>query len=242
MSTPTLRGLSRKLAAGDIDRETYRRRRRELIEAVVSGAERLVPFEEPEPQQPTVFPDDDDGDTTQEIIPPVLKAAERVQRRRRGPRLLIAAVLLAALAGLTWWLLGARPPLTPSSAPRTVPNATTDTVPSADVIERFVRENSWTSASLSRLAAEWATLDADVRDALRDSDAMRRLTDGMLGELASERALVDLGDAAHALARQGELFDLARRLGLDDARLRRARDAWQQSRDGHAPKVVGSDP
>ncbi len=234
MSTQTLRALSRSLAAGDIDRETYRRRRRELIEAIVSGAVPLVPYEEPEPQQPTVFPDDDDGDTTQEIIPPLLAAAERAERRPRGPRLLLVAVLLAALAALAWWLLGTRPPAAPGVA--------TQPLPPSDVIERFVHEDSWTSASLSRLATAWDALDADVRDTLRSGDAMHRLTDAMLRELASERALLDLGDTAHALARQGELFDLARRLGLDDPRLRRARDAWQQARDGHAAEIAGSRP
>lgn len=235
MSTPTLRALSRRLAAGDLDRETYRRRRRELIEAIVSGDEPLVPYEEPEPQQPTIFPDDDDGDTTQEIIPPLLAAAERAQRRPRGPRLLlVAAGLLVALAALAWWLLDTRPP--------TAPRVATQTLPAPDLIERFVREDSWTSASLSRLAAAWAALDANTRESLRTSDAMRRLTDAMLGELAGERALLDLGDTAHALARQGELFDLAHRLGLDDARLRRAREAWQQARDGHAAELAGSRP
>jgi len=231
MSTPTLRALSRRLAAGDIDRETYRRQRRELIDAIVSGAQPLVRYEEPEPQQPTVFPDDDDGDTTQEIIPPLLAAAERAERRPHGRWLLLAAALLMAIAALAWWLLGTRPAPTPSAA--------TQAMPTADLIERFVRENSWTSKSLSRLAAEWAALDEDARGTLRASDAMRRFTDAMLGELASERALVELGDTTHALARQGELFDLAYRLGLDDARLRRAREAWQQAREAQAAEVAG---
>ncbi|MEQ8660161.1 MAG: hypothetical protein RLW62_05035, partial [Gammaproteobacteria bacterium] len=121
MSTDTLRELSRKWAAGDIDRETYRRQRRELIDAIVNGTRPLVPYQAPEPPQPTVFPyDDDDGDTTQEIIAPVVAAATRAHaaRAQRRTRLLLPGGLLAIAAALLawWWPDGSPPPAAPRAA------------------------------------------------------------------------------------------------------------------------------
>ncbi|MEQ8234008.1 MAG: hypothetical protein RLW61_08475 [Gammaproteobacteria bacterium] len=233
MATDSVRELSRKWAAGDIDRETYRRQRRALIEDVVSGARPLVPYRVPEPPQPTVFPyDDDDGDTTQEIIAPVVAAAARghagTARAGRWALLLgIAAVALSAVLG--WWLQSNHGG--PAGESVTRATAASPAAPSPGLLEDFLAAKLWSTAHLEQLARAWQSLTAEQRAALAASDDMRRFTDALLAQLAGERALADLGDAEHARARQEELLTLARRLGVADVRLERARESL---RDGRA--------
>ncbi|MGR8922103.1 MAG: hypothetical protein ACU85V_20995, partial [Gammaproteobacteria bacterium] len=113
MTHDTLRALSRTYAAGDIDRETYRRERRALIEAIVAGEHPLLTFLPPEPESPTVFPsDDDEGDTTQEVIPSVAMMAAAEGRKRPNFVLLLAVAVLIG-AALAWGALrwaAPRPP------------------------------------------------------------------------------------------------------------------------------------
>ena len=48
----TVRGLSRSYAAGDIDRDSYRLLRRQLIGGIVDDELELVPYAVPAPEAP----------------------------------------------------------------------------------------------------------------------------------------------------------------------------------------------
>ncbi len=228
MSSETLRELSRTYAAGDLDRESYRVKRRELIERIVAGEAPVVAWRAPEPEAPTVFPyDEDDGDTTQEIMPAVATAAGADEAR--GFPWLTVLVTLAVVAAVAWgalqWLArddGGEPPAVPVPA-----------VIEKDLLERFLADNSWTSASLAALRRAYDDLAPDGRAALAGSDSLRRMGDALLRQIGSERALLGIGDAEEALDAQAELLDLAEHLGITDERFRRAREVWVDAREEH---------
>ncbi len=221
MSGQTLRGLSRDYAAGDLDRDTYRLKRRQLLEGISSGTEPLLKFQPPEPATPTVFPyDDDDGDTTQEILP-VLGASSASGRGR----LLTAVVVIAALAaGAAWFGLrdSGQAPAPGTPAEVAAPEVATE----PNLLESFLASNVWNGDSITALETAWRDLDLDTRARLRDSDAMRDFSSALFRQYATESALLELGDTDQAFAAQSRLLDLGDRLELDDQRLTRARGDW----------------
>ena len=264
MSSETVRGLSRRYAVGDIDRESYRLQRRELIEAIAGGDTELVAYQRPEPETPTVFPyEDDEGDTTQEIMPPVEPEAAGGFPKYALPALVIGAVLLVAAAA-SWWLWGGRgdlvdpptvashddveiapaPPVVPGQSPAPVavipepepePDAVGGTAPLADPIKDFLDTNVWDAAALDAFAQDWVALDADHRAQLADQGSLQRLGDELAGQLNANQALIDLGDAIDADNRQRSLLDFADRLGLDNDPIAQAREHLAAAMAGSAP-------
>lgn len=225
MDNYTLRTLSRRYAAGDIDRNAYRVQRRALIEAIVNGTAELITYRAPEPDAPTVFPyDEDDGDTTQEIMGPITVPASVTPTRRVGVYVILAAIL-GLTAAIAWWLTR------PATQERSEPRPPIAERPAADaaLLESFLSANAWSPENLLEFERAWAALSADDRAALLDEDARRRLGEGVLEQIATENALIELGDVATALDSQRALLDFADHLGIDDPRLTRAEQAWNDA-------------
>lgn len=225
MTSDTLRELSRRYATGDIDRDTYRTRRRQLIEDVVAGNVELVPYHRPEPDAPTVFPyDEDDGDTTQEIAPPLPVPQPGGSRRAAGAYALIGAIIL--VTGLVaWWF--ARP--AGDDAAGVATPVQREASAEIALLENFLAAQSWSAENLEQFAKAWEALDPAARARLRDADAMRRLAEVILAQIATENALIGLGDTATALEAQRNLLDFAARLGINDPRLDRAEENWAEA-------------
>ena len=224
MNATTLRDLSRAYAAGALDRETYRRQRHDLLTRIVAGQLAAQSYQAPEPEQRTVFPyDDDEGDTTQEILTPlpVSKIPVRTSAAKTPTRAMLALLLVAGAAAAYFFLAGDK------NAPATAPVASSEVVAVTDPLSAFVTANQWDSPQLQALGAQWDTLDEAARSALRAAPVMRRLTDKALDQIQAENALITLGDAEEALSTQQQLLDLMDRLGVEDARLRKAREAWR---------------
>ncbi len=234
MHATNLRDLSRAYAVGALDRETYRRQRHELLTRIVAGQLAVLPYQAPEPEQRTVFPyDEDEGDTTQEILAPLVARKPAVARKRQVPWLAILAVLLLSAAGAAYYFM----PSLHTSGPST-PVVAADATPASDPLTVFLAANLWHGPQLEALGTHWDELDEASRATLRGTPTMRRLTDKALEQIQAENALITLGDAEEALATQQQLLDLMDRLGVDDQRLRRAREAWRTASAEFAQKRV----
>lgn len=242
MEPNTVRAMSRRYAAGDIDQEEYRARRRELIRGVVAGTVELVAYTAPEPEAPTVFPyAEDDGDTTQEILPPT--AALRSPRRRPSALVVASVIVLALLvcAALAWWWWRAGPPAPAPTAAAASPSAPLVDAGTA-LIDTFLTTDLWDDASLNAFAQAWAGLPESARTTLAARAAHARLGDAILAQLANEQALLELGDARAALTAQKNLLDFARRLDITDARLARATAEWERRSAAEGDAVVEDAP
>lgn len=222
MHGTTLRDLSRAYAAGALDRETYRRQRHDLLTRIEAGQLAAHAFQAPEPDQRTVFPyDDDEGDTTQEILTPLPSTrATSAPAKRRAPLYALGALLLISAAAAYFFTHDAPPPATTPPAGDSAPAA-------GDPLSAFLNANQWDGTRLAALATAWDALDDTARAALRDAPSMRRLTDKAIEQIQAENALITLGDTEEALASQQQVMDVMDHLGVEDARLRRARAAWR---------------
>lgn len=238
MESINLRAMSRRYAAGDIDQEEYRARRRELIRGVVDGTVELVAFTAPEPDAPTIFPyEDDDGDTTQEILPPT--AAPASPWRRPSTLIVAAAIVLTLLvvAAVVWWSSRAAPP-TPANTAVAAPPAAAAADAGAALIDTFLTTDLWDDASLRAFARRWSELPEAARTTLAARAAHARLGDAILAQLANEQALLELGDPRIALAAQKDLLDFARQLDITDARLTRAAADWERRSAEHVDAAM----
>ena len=221
MNIDTLRALSRSYAAGNIDREAYRVQRRELLAGIAAGEIPVIPYRPPEPESPTVFPDsDDDGDTTQEVIPITGDVKPGARRHQFS---FVAVMVFAVIgSGIVWLTLNTSEK---QSAPREAISVAPAPVESVDLITTFLSDNVWTPERIVGLRKEWNHVSA------ADRDAMRRLTDATLEQIAAESALIAIGDAEEALDAQEQLLDLLDDLGVSNERITRARDTWIQTRE-----------
>ena len=234
MHTTNLRDLSRAYALGALDRATYRRQRHELLTRIVAGQLAVQPYQAPEPEQRTVFPyDDDEGDTTQEILAPLVASKPMVAHKRTVPWLPILGLLALGAACVAYFLLHAADTAGPST-----PASAANTPTTSDPLTMFLAANQWHSPQLEALSVRWDELDEASRARLRSAPAMRRLSDKALEQMQSENALITLGDAEEALTTQQQLLDLMDRLGVEDQRLRRAREAWRAASADFARKRV----
>ena len=227
MNLATLRDMSRAYALGSLDRETYRMQRHALLTRIAASALPVLAFAPPEPEQRTVFPyEDDTGDTTQEILAPLL-VLPTTSAPRKGGLLVIVAVIALALGAGGWALrhYGVSEPASPTFA--VAPDSASR---ASDPLTEFLIANLWHSPNLDALGERWDSLDSTTREQLRSAPSMRRLIDKVLEQIQAERALLTLGDAEEALATQQQLLDLMTRLGAQDPRLLRAREAWQAAR------------
>lgn len=225
MHGTTLRDLSRAYAAGALDRETYRRQRHELLSRVEAGQLAVESFQAPDPDQRTVFPyDDDEGDTTQEILTPLpATRAPPVRRKNRTPLFAALVLLAAGGAAAAWYWSQRAAPTAPVQPAASTASAT------VDPLSEFLDANQWDGLRLLALGARWEALDEATRSSLRGSASLRRLADKAYEQIQAENALITLGDAEEALATQQQLLDLMEQLGVEDTRLRRAREAWREA-------------
>ena len=224
MELETLRGLSRAFAAGELDRESYRQHRRELLRNIVAGEMPVIPSQAPEPEAPTVFPsEDDDGDTTQEIIPPL--KSEQPSPSARTARLAAVIAVIAIIVGIVY-LWSPDPAPVPDEAPA---SAAKPAPP--DLLETFLMQNAWAKADVERLVAGWRDLSDDARATLSESTTYMRLHDAVHERLTADNALLELGAADTALTSQAQLFTVIDALGMSGPRIDAARTKWLAQRD-----------
>ena len=204
-----------------------------VIDAIVSGEHELIEFVLPEPETPTVFPvDRGDGDRTQEIEPGEAAGGSERDRASATTWTILGGTAIVLLAVLAWWLLtrpaADTPPMSLSSE---------ENVTGTDILADFLARNVWLPASVNAFRAAWDEVDPLARERLRASPSMDRLNDGILRQINSENALIELGDGRDALEAQAMLLELARHVGLDNARLRRAREDWEAAVATATPDV-----
>ena len=239
MTAETLRSLSREYAAGDIDRESYRKTRHHFLERVAAGEQAVERFVPPEPESPTVFPADDDGDKTQEIIQPAAgsSAASASTDGALKPMTLVIALIIGvglAFAGLKWFGDKSKTPA-PVSAVAEIERA-----PASDLFSEFLHVNHWTPQRLQQLTTSYAALGSGDQGSLQAGDSASRLRDAFVQQINAESALIDLDDSGRALETQDALLATAESIGLDGPRLREARKQLQKVIDSRAASEVAA--
>lgn len=164
MEGSVLRSLAREYRRGELSRDAYRARRRQLIHDLAS---RRIPL------------------TYRAMKPPV----RRYPKLRRGARVAAASLVLVA-AGLTAWLALVQPAgEIPANADRA---RALPASPGASRLERFVRANDWSPARLEALASDWGELTAFQREQAKRTFWYRRFGDGLKTRIRENAALVRL--------------------------------------------------
>lgn len=226
MSLDTVRALSRSYAAGTLDVESYRAKRRELIKKIADGEMPAIPYKQPEPQTKTVFPEEDEGDKTLELYPPLRPEAGSKSKHKLLLGLGVLAVVILALA--VYFFVRGNNTMTMTPSPNTpLPDTVAPAVP--NVLDDFLTANNWQTGALETLGSRWQSLTPQARLELQSSEAMSRLNEAVLARFVEENALIGLGDAEEARATQDALLTLAETLGLRNERIANARRQWRES-------------
>lgn len=213
----SLRALAADYADGRVDRKTFTRERRRIIDGIVAGEIPLPPEEVP-PSAPGVDPADEDITIDAARQRAAARAAPPAAGRRTPWIGVAAAIALVTVAVLGVKRMTTPPPMRPTiQATAAVP----------PVVARFLAANRWDEAALQRFAEDWRALTGPQRDALRASPAMSQLADHLQTRWNEARALLALGDRDNALAAQRRLLDLARTLGIGGERLDRMEAEWR---------------
>jgi len=235
-----LHSLAKEYAQNVIDRDSYRKSRKELIQGICAGKievktrEYLAPFES--------VPNDID-DTRENIITQISRAEkdtatvpgyqtaqkpEPVQRKdtvksypstgkNKQKNIFIAAAMIVILCVITLLIL-----LLPDS--NDVPTSDINNQmaqPSAGqyLIIDFIQKKNWTENNLGLFVTSWQQLSDEERTAVHTRPEMKRLINAIYQQLLDERALLSLGDIENAVANQKILINFADQLGIDDGRL-----------------------
>ena len=260
MTTPlTIRGLAKAHSAGEIDRQTYIRERRQLIDGIVAGEVELVPYVPPPLRESYIEEEDDaagedDAESTLEL-PKIDPHDETVPGihvpSRPTPLMTTKRLILVGLAGLIFaiaatviWMSKSEDPKKESDSAKASTDVQIAPTPlAANAADRllleFLKIKSWTATDINQLSEAWRHLRSDLRADASEA-TLKRVANAINRKLVEDSALVELGNAVDALARQRRLLDLAALLGIDDERLKRHERSWREhSSLSSRPLVTG---
>jgi len=249
MANKTLRELAKAHALGELDKETYRKSRAELIQGIVSATIPLLQIEYPplvQPPEPEALDDTQRKDDLKK--PPVknepatatspaeAKKTARPANHAAGPnrtgsnKMLIISLAVAIVAVIILALIalsggGTSEPANTSNSVSAENAADSIAAPQTrtqaqTLIQNFLDKNNWSSSSLDDFLQQWDGIAAGDMLASRGSLEMGQLTNAIYKQLLEEQALSGLVDDDSSLIKQEQLVQFAAELGIDDPRIR----------------------
>ena len=241
-----LRELAEEYAQNVLDRESYHKSRRELIQKICAGEievaehEYLFPIEDlPEEIDETCEniitqlsrPATGDSDATvpgrtgsSSVARPKPKASPAPRPRwiiqQKNIVIGMAAIILLAIITLTILLL----PATDDSSIEKTEVQVSEYNSGQILITEFIQQKNWSQDSLASFVTSWQQLSNEELNAVQTSPEMKRLTSTIYQQLMDERAVLSLGDLSlgdikNAVVNQRLLVNFANQLGINDARL-----------------------
>ncbi len=246
MANTTLRELAKEHASGNLDKDSYRKSRAELIQGITAGAIPVKEVNYPPPVQP---PEPEDLDVTQrkdENKNPPAKKAEPQASTPPKPETGESSVANACndtgksnqtlLIGLSLAVVGiiivvvfllkgtdnsdtAASTATGTEIPAGNTSAAAATTKTDTLIQGFLENKNWSDSSLGDFRQQWTNLSTDEMQAAKGSLALGQLTNAIYKQLVDERALSGLMDDDSALHKQRQLVQFATELGIEDNRI-----------------------
>jgi len=237
MSQMTLRQLARAYAEGELDKDSYREARAELIAGILAGD---IPVHEHE-NLPPVRTRRNDATLEQatERRSPKKKATEATGSRqspspappkkpaapakKSGRSALIAGIVIGVLLlVITVYYIGftgEEDTAAGEAGDSAMDTGAPDNTAGHELITTFLRNRTWTSESIDGFVVDWRALPASDREAAAGSAQMGRLTNAIYKQLLEERALSGLDNGEAAVEKQRQLVEFARSVGIDDPRI-----------------------
>jgi len=257
MPQMTLRQLARAYAEGELDKDSYRERRAELIAGILAGDIEVPEFENLPPVHPP--PDDATFEQATERRPQKKKAADPPRdvtpsptpptkpRRSAGKprRLALIAGIIAAcliLAALLVFYLGngTADEGAPAEDAASAGNMDTATATAGQkLIAAFLRDKTWTDQRLTRFVDDWQALSDQEKNAMAGTVAMGQLSNAIYKQLLEEQALSGLKNGGAARERQRRLVKFAHRIGINDPRIALPHSSDQTAPAGDHADVQG---
>lgn len=206
MNEQSLRGLARLFYSGEIDRDAYRQRRRELIDGIVAGTAPLVAYQPPPPKKPPPSAD-----------------AEPVAAAKSSKTGLIAGIGVAAVVIVVVAIVllrgGDDPADVASGAATSTQQVDTAT---RDALQGFLAANDWRSDNLQSFLQTWQSFDLEQRGRVTGTLLFEHLGDAVFDQILEEQALAEFDDGSAAVQQQRHLLDFARAMGLSGGRFAEA--------------------
>ena len=189
MKLSPARELARRYAAGDLSFEEYRAQRRDLVDAVCSGAQTLAQAGSTRPQ---------------------LRSRLRSRRRRR--LLLPIAVLVVVAVAVSLAVIYGRH----GSDSAVALHETKQSGPL--LLREFLAGNAWDDASILRFVDAWKKLPAREREAARNSYTYPRVSSQLQEQIISQQAMLELAPDPKAAAQHlAHLQQMAKLLGANSS-------------------------
>tara|TARA_R110000782_G_scaffold186176_11_gene276429 strand:- start:1930 stop:2670 length:741 start_codon:yes stop_codon:yes gene_type:complete len=243
MSNQTLRELAKDYARGEIDKDSYRKSRVELITAITAGKVDVKAIDFP----PPLIPSEEESAITEtakrektEIVSPSAsqgpipngtpssKQHSSIKADKKSPMLFItiSTVIVITLI-IVVVLFYPKPPGSKTTAISNVPDitqastldaTTSNNMAGESLISDFLTQKNWTEDSLDTFLNSWSTLSQKERDLTKPTKRMQRLHASIYKQFLEEKALSSI-DSEKAAMKQQKLIEFANAIGINDSRL-----------------------
>ena len=241
MSNQTLRELAKDFARGEIDKDSYRKSRVELITAITSGKVDVKAIDFPPPLMPSAeeaaITETAKRDKTEIISPSPKKrpsadgspaAQQSPAERKKSPMIFLSAsaVIVISLI-IVVVLFYPKPPGSTATETTNISNNTQVPAPAItastnmageSLIADFLTQKNWTEDSLDTFLSAWSALSQEERDSAKPTKRMQRMHDSIYKQFLEEKALSSI-DSEKAALKQQKLIEFANAIGIDDSRL-----------------------
>jgi hypothetical protein len=246
MANRTLRELAKEHALGNLDKDTYRKSRAELIQGILSATIPLQEIDYPplvQPPEPEELDDTQRKDDPKRPPAPKAEAEAATAPKSETPNVsnnaatldsggsnkmlfiglgiaVVALILLLvfAMGGNSDKQTNTATPASIDISENTISTQQTATQ-AQNLIQSFLSKKNWSASSLDDFMQQWAELPAGDILASKGSLALGQLTNAIYKQLLEEQALSGLVDDDSSLNKQRQLVQFASELGIDDPRI-----------------------
>ncbi len=190
MENSDLQALVNAYHSGQLNRQEYRRRRRELVDRLVEDSAHLS-----------------DEQTSPATVPRYISRGQghSTPTPIKIPKIgwiLSAIVAAAIIAGYIYYSQKMSGVMGPPTQPKSVSaGQTLLTAPSAPWLNELIAAEVWDQSRINEFLRHWDALDSDQQQGIRDTPQFHRLTDILSRHLAEQQALAELNNSQ---ARQQE--------------------------------------
>ena len=240
MDKSQLRRIARDYALAKVSRADYLRRRRDLLDGIVSGGiaiQRVAPEPPPPPRKPGAQRS---------------AAAAQEERSRLSPIAVGIGVVIVGAVGWALWPSAPAPtpvPTSPMAEPATVPVRQISAA--RTLVETFLGLRDWDEPSVSSFRTAWRKLSVDEQTEAKGTPWFRRLSKAVREELKTQKALVEFDRSGNSIRTGIRLIALGELLGIsnslpefsvpdEDAATATGQSAGGVNRPDPAPSRVGS--
>ncbi len=186
MKASQLRDLTRRYAAGKLDREEYLAERAQLIDGIVAG----------------------NIEIRYRVLEPAEAGARAPVAQKQwlfaGGSIMLVGLLLVAL--LTYFLDDHAAPEPPAIAEAVVD-------PGVDLLRQFLKADDWSNSAVQQLENDWGALTPFHQESARRSANYRRLKHETVQRIHEQEALLATGEM-EALLQATRLREFAERLNM----------------------------